>query len=158
MKKFKEFVAESVRHDSTHIHVTSHDDYVKHLEAHHPDAKSVTHANKITQHTVGTGNVVGHWDPETGKGKVKRNPSIKLSEESLDESVRVDHSAYRASHMKDAKGTGSWFVGVGERNVDVRKHKEGEHYIQHNGSLSDALKKAKALAKAKGHTVVYPQP
>lgn len=81
-KMFESVVAsvlgESVRHDTTHIHVTSHEDYEKHMKQHNPDAKAVKLKNNMTQHQVGNGNVVGHWDPEHNQGKVKRNPSIKM--------------------------------------------------------------------------------
>lgn len=80
---------------------------------------------------------------------------ITSFEEYLEEAIRVDgHDRYKFTHGKRPGGEGNWFIGVGHKNVDFQKHKEGEHYIQHNGKLSDALKKAKEAAKLhKQHTV-----
>jgi len=79
-------------------------------------------------------------------------------EEYLEEAIRVDHSAYERSHGKKASGTGHWMVGVGTHNIDHTQHKEGEHYIQHNGKLADAVKKAKEVAKKHGKMSVHPLP
>lgn len=83
---------------------------------------------------------------------------MKKFREFLEEAVRVDHDAYRRSHMKNPSGKGSWMVGVGTSNIDFSKHKEGEHYIQHNGTVGEAVAKAKEVAKARGKFSVHVLP
>lgn len=83
---------------------------------------------------------------------------MKSFEEYLGEAIEVDHGAYLRSHGKRASGKGNWMIGIGRSHIDFNKHKEGEHYVQHNGSLSDAIKKAKDVAKVKGHMSVHPLP
>ncbi|USV41075.1 hypothetical protein [Xanthomonas phage BUDD] len=76
-------------------------------------------------------------------------------EEFLNEAIQVNHSAYQRAHQKKASGKGNWMVGVGTHDIDFKKHKEGEHYISHNGTASEAAKKAKELAKKHGHSSVH---
>ena len=83
---------------------------------------------------------------------------MKTFQQHLAEAVRVDHDTYKRSHMKAPRGHGNWIVSVGTSKLDFSQHKEGEHYIQHNGTVGEAVAKAKELAKAKGHTSVHVQP
>ena len=97
----------------------------------------------------------------TGKWHIFRNSTggshlVESFEEFLSEAIRVEgHDHYKFTHGKRPSGQGNWMIGVGHKNIDHSKHKEGEHFVTHNGHLSDALKKAKALAKEKGHTSVH---
>lgn len=83
---------------------------------------------------------------------------MKSFDEYLAEAIYVDgHDHYKYVHGKRPSGHGNWFIGIGHKTVDFDKHKEGEHYIQHNGSLSDAVKKAKDVAKKHGKKIVHIQ-
>ena len=82
----------------------------------------------------------------------------KKFREFVAESVRVDHAAYQRSHMKKPSGQGHWMVGIGTHDIDFSKHKEGEHYITHNGKASEAVAKAKEVAKKHGKTSVHVLP
>lgn len=79
-------------------------------------------------------------------------------EDFLTEAINVSHTHYQASHGSKPSGHGNWMIGVGTHRIDHDKHKEGEHYVSHNGPLSDAVKKAKALAKKNGHHTVHVLP
>lgn len=82
----------------------------------------------------------------------------KTFEEYLAEAIRVDTNAYRRSHMKNPGGSGNWIFGLDKSDIDFQKDKEGSDYVSVRGNYSDALKKAKEVAKAKGKTTIYPMP
>jgi len=99
-----------------------------------------------------------HISKESGHVlKEEAAPKAKMTfEEFLNERIEVvGHDNYAHVHGKKPGGHGNWMIGVGRRDIDHKVHKEGEHYVTHNGKLTDAVKKAKAAAKAHGATKVH---
>ena len=83
---------------------------------------------------------------------------MKTFEEFINEAIEVKgHDNYKFAHGKKPSGHGNWHIGIGISTIDHKRHKEGEHYISHNGKLSDAVAKAKHVAKAQGINSVHIQ-
>lgn len=138
-------------------------------------SRDTTHVDSMTRHVKASKQLGNNWDRKNlsilhrsraslGLSETPENIGTELTDEEIDqaeenmeEAVEVSHDAYMASHGKKARDPGhhaNWMIGVGHKNIDFDKHKEGEHYITHNGKLSDAIKKAKTAARThKQHTV-----
>jgi hypothetical protein len=86
---------------------------------------------------------------------LKKLQSGKLTDEFdpelLDEGVKLDHSSYKNSHGKPAKGWGRWMLSK-HKSIDFDKHKEGIDYHEHTGTWTAA---AKSASKALGVKELY---
>lgn len=140
---FKWMSEEVEQLDESWIHVKSHEDFVKHVKANHPDAKHVHHDNKISQAVVGPRkNPVGHWDDELGVGRVKKS---HLSEEQLDEAPRFDHRTAgshgvihsdSAKHYKVGEHMDFYDHGTGDKKYGKVTVNDGKNiHIRHDGKV-----------------------
>ena len=71
----------------------------------------------------------------------------------LSESVIFNDDSYQGAHGKKPRGQGNWYISHA-KSIDFSKHKEGEDYVSHNGSLTDAKKKAAKVLGPK-HSVLH---
>lgn len=131
--------------DESWIHVKSHDEFLKHVKANHPDATHVHHDNKISQAVVGPRkNPVGHWDDELGVGRVRKThlgedemqPDFELVEEhSTEEQAREAMAKHEKKHpnakhtVMQGRRTGKWHV--------VRHTSGGMHIIEGKDGFPD---------------------
>jgi len=70
--------------------------------------------------------------------------SVGSRVDSIDEAFETDTSDYEMSHGKKPRGSGGWVIGVGS--------KDAKDHVEYSGSLSDALQRAKQVARDKGLT------
>lgn len=72
--------------------------------------------------------------------------------------VTVIVDSYFASHMKNPRGTGSWFFCAQPR-LDFAHMQQGTDYVSFScRSYADAKRAAKEWAVAQGHAWVWVQP
>ncbi|MGE3551043.1 MAG: hypothetical protein AB7I29_14235 [Geobacter sp.] len=85
-------------------------------------------------------------------------PAVAPAKPAIPESqVQVGTEQHQFAHGKKPSGRGTWFFSQ-HAMLDFGKHKEGEDYMQHNGTYSEAKAAAKKWAAAKGHRKIHAQP
>lgn len=93
-------------------------------------------------------------EPKVDVASVPPAPAKPAIPESL---VEVRTEQHQFAHGKKPSGRGTWFFSQ-HKSIDFGKHKEGEDFIQHNGTYSEAKAAAKKWAAAKGHHTIHAQP
>lgn len=80
----------------------------------------------------------------------------QLVEMFLAESEDEDIQLAKSPHGKLRKGNRTYvFSKHHQDDHDPSKHLEGHDWMQHEGNFSEAKKKAKEWAKAKGHKILW---